>query len=121
MIVAARNKFMTKAQREQRSTRRVAARGPVRVKVVDGMAQDASAELRDVSMRGVFIYLSKRVRLGSTLELVLPLPEGLRKADQNWIRCKCRVVRVEEKPGEFGVAAMIEEYEPLEQVQVPRA
>ncbi len=113
---------MTKAQPEQRSARRVPAQGPVTVKVVDGMAQDASAQLRDVSMRGVFIFLSKRVRLGSTLELVLPLPEGLRTADQNWIRCKCRVVRVEEKPSrEFGVAAMIEEYEPLEESQVPRA
>lgn len=113
---------MTKAQQEQRGTRRIPAQGPVTVKVVDGMAQDASAQLRDVSMHGVFIFLSKRVRLGSTLELVLPLPEGLRTDEQTWIRCKCRVVRVEENPRhEFGVAAMIEEFEPLDDAQVPRA
>jgi PilZ domain len=86
---------MTKAQQNQRSSRRVPAQGPVTVKVLDGVAQDSSAQLRDVSMRGVFIFLAKKVRLGSTLELVLPLPEGLRTGDQTWIRCKCRVVRVE--------------------------
>ncbi len=113
---------MAKAKQEQRSDRRVAAQGPVTVKVVDGIAADTTAQLRDVSMRGVFIFLSKRVRLGSTLELVLPLPEGLRRENQSWIRCKCRVVRVEQNPDrEFGVAAMIEEYEPLEKAQVPRA
>jgi hypothetical protein len=113
---------MPKAQQEQRSSRRVPASGPVTVKVVDGMAQDASAQLRDVSMRGVFIYLSNKVRVGSTLELVLPLPQGLLPGDESWIRCKCRVVRVEEAPQhEYGVAAMIEEYEPLEEAEVPRA
>jgi hypothetical protein len=37
------------------------------------------------------------------------------EAQEMWVRCKCRVVRVEAtgKGQEFGVAAMIEEYEPL--------
>jgi len=113
---------MVKPQQDQRSSRRVPAQGPVTVKVVDGVAHDASAQLRDVSMRGVFIYLSKKVRVGSTLELVLPLPAGLSEAEESWIRCTCRVVRVEEgTKNEFGVAAMIEEYEPLDEADVPRA
>ena len=112
---------MTKAQPEQRTSKRVRSQGPVNIKVLDGLTLDEAAQLRDVSMRGVFMYLQRKVSLGSTLELVLPLPEGVTAGEERWIRCTCRVVRVEETGRDFGVAAMIEEFEPLDQAQVPRA
>ena len=100
---------------DKRTNKRVPSKREARVKAIDGLAQELDAQTRDVSIRGVFIYLSKRVQAGSTIEVVLPLPEGVTEAQEMWIRCKCRVVRVEDTGEEhgFGIAAMIEEYEPL--------
>lgn len=63
-----------------------------------------------------YIYLQAKVAVGSALELVLPLPAGVADKDPIWIRCTCRVIRVEDGAPrrEFGVAAMIEGYETLE-------
>jgi hypothetical protein len=100
---------------DKRSSKRVPSKRKARVKAIDGHTQDLDAQTRDISVRGVFIYLSRHVAAGSTIEVVLPLPEGVTDAQEMWVRCKCRVVRVEEtgKSNNFGVAAMIEEYEPL--------
>jgi YbbR domain-containing protein len=100
---------------DKRTSKRVPSKRQARVKSINGMMQELDAQTRDVSIRGVFIYLSKKVQAGSTIEVVLPLPEGVTEAQEMWVRCKCRVVRVEDTGQEngFGVAAMIEEYEPL--------
>ena len=100
---------------DKRLSKRVASSRAARVKSINGHVQEINAKTRDVSMRGVFIYLEKQVLEGSTLEIVLPLPEGITDVQEMWVRCKCRVVRVENtgKGTEFGVAAIIEEYEPL--------
>lgn len=100
---------------DKRSSKRVPSKRTARVKAIDGNTQELDAQTRDISVRGVFIYLSRQVAAGSTIEVVLPLPEGVTEAQEMWVRCKCRVVRVEDtgKGHEFGVAAMIEEYEPL--------
>ena len=68
---------MTKAQSEKRSSKRVKVQDKVKVKVGNGVAHDAQAQLRDVSLRGVFLYLQNKVAEGSTLEVVLPLPQGV--------------------------------------------
>ncbi len=100
---------------DKRISKRVPSKRQARVKSINGMMQELDAHTRDVSIRGVFIYMQKRVAAGSTIEVVLPLPEGVTDAQEMWVRCKCRVVRVEDtgKDHGFGVAAMIEEYEPL--------
>jgi hypothetical protein len=110
---------MAKPPTDKRSSRRVKVKASVPVKVVESV----EAQVRDVSMRGVYVYLQSRVSVGSALELVLPLPEGVMGEEPVWIRCTCRVVRVEEAPGggEFGVAAMIEDYEALEQAPTAHA
>ncbi|MBZ5631140.1 MAG: PilZ domain-containing protein [Acidobacteriia bacterium] len=113
---------MAKPQLEKRSNKRVRTDDTVAVKVLNGAVKDAQAQLHDVSMRGVFLYLQNRVTEGSTLEMVLPLPQGIMPGQEDWIRCKCRVVRVEKKGGpEYGVAALIEEFEPLEAAKLPQA
>ncbi len=113
---------MTKPQLEKRASKRVKTDAKVPVKVINGQEKDTEAQLRDVSMRGVFLYLQNRVTEGTTLEVVLPVPRGILPGQENWIRCKCRVVRVEDKGGpEFGVAAMIEEFEPLDTAKLPQA
>ena len=103
---------------DKRSSKRVASKRQARVKSINGLKQELDAQTRDVSVRGVFIYLQKKVQEGSMLEVILPLPEGVTDAQEMWVRCKCRIVRVEDTGKEhgFGVAAMIEEYEPLADV-----
>jgi c-di-GMP-binding flagellar brake protein YcgR len=113
---------MAKSQDEKRSSKRVKVRDKVKVKVGNGAVHHAQAQLRDVSLRGVYMYLQNRVAEGSTLEVVLPLPQGILAGNENWIRCKCRVVRVENKGGpDYGVAATIEELEPLDTAKLPQA
>jgi hypothetical protein len=113
---------MAKTYSEKRSCERVKANDKVEVKVGNGSVHNAQAQLRDVSLRGVYMYLQNKVSEGSTLEVVLPLPAGILAGPENWIRCKCRVVRVEDKDGpEFGVAATIEEFEPVDTTKLPQA
>ena len=113
---------MAKSHSEKRSSKRVKAQDKVKVKVGNGSVRNAEAKLRDVSLRGVYLYLQNRVAEGSTLEVVLPLPEGILPGPENWIRCKCRVVRVENQGGpDYGVAATIEEFEPLDTTKLPQA
>jgi c-di-GMP-binding flagellar brake protein YcgR len=113
---------MAKSQSDKRSSKRVKAQDKVKVKLGNGAVQHAQAQLRDVSLKGVYLYLQNRVAEGSTMEVVLPLPEGILAGPENWIRCKCRVVRVENKGGpEFGVAATIEEFEPVDTTKLPQA
>ena len=110
---------MAKPQSEKRASRRLKAAGTLTVRGFN--AHDAEGHLRDFSARGVFLYLHNKVSEGSLLELVLPLPDGVSVADEGWIRCKCRVVRVEDRGGEYGVAAVIEEFEPLDSTNLPQA
>jgi hypothetical protein len=100
---------------DKRGSKRVPSKRQARVKSINGMMQELDAQTRDVSVHGVFIYMQRRIAAGSTIEVILPLPEGVTEAREVWIRCKCRVVRVEDTGKEhgFGVAALIEEYEPL--------
>lgn len=95
----------------------------VSVKLLQEVEQEMNAETRDISIRGVFLYLQSKVAEGSTLEVVLPIPEGLMPTRETWMRCKCKVVRVEQVSGknEFGVAAMIEECEMLADAQFAQA
>lgn len=106
---------MQKPKQEKRAVRRVPVKTPVNVKVLKDVEEEVRAETRDVSMRGVFLYLQAYVAEGSTLEVVLPVPEGMMPTNDTWMRCKCRVIRVEPVTGkgEYGVAAMIEDCELL--------
>lgn len=108
---------------EKRVAKRVPVDASVPVKITNGHATDMQGQVKDISIRGVYVYLQSQVVEGSPLELVLPMPEGVMEGHDVWIRCKCRVVRVEPtgRTKEFGVAAMIEEYEALEEAQIPQA
>ena len=107
---------MTKPKQEQRRDKRVPAKVPVSIKKQNGKTEEIGGHTRDVSMRGVFMYLSNRVAEGSELELVFPMPQGVSPAEDTWVRCKARVLRVEktDSGSRFGVAAVIESYEKLE-------
>jgi hypothetical protein len=89
---------------ERRAGTRVAASVPTRVRTSDG--GDLTAQTRDVSANGIFLYTTSRMEKGSDVELVLILPPELTSGEKCWVCCQATVVRVEEGP-EFGVAAHI--------------
>jgi hypothetical protein len=55
------------------------------------------------------------------VDMVLPFPSSRENDSESWVRCKCRVLRVEEiQPArEYGVAASIEEFETVQTAVVP--
>jgi hypothetical protein len=101
---------------DRRSRQRVVTKVPVRVR---GSAANTelSAETRDVSTNGVFLYTQSRMVEGSDVELVLILPPELTSGEKCWVCCHARVLRVEQGPGkDFGVAATIQRIDILPEI-----
>lgn len=114
----------SKTKEELRRDKRIPAKVPVTIKKKhNGASEEITGQTRDVSMRGVFMYLSNRIAEGSELELVFPMPNGDSRAEDTWVRCKARVLRVEKTDGgsRFGVAAVLESYERLEDTITAKA
>lgn len=108
---------MADAPPEKRATRRFALRLPVSVNYNQSTTQEAAATSRDVSARGICFYVDSAVEAGAPIEFTLTLPPEITLTESIHVRCKGKVVRVDE-PGEDGkvaVAAVIEEYEFLPQ------
>ena len=105
---------MSHAQHDKRGTRRFALQLPVSVRFQDTPAvEPVSAQTKDVSARGVFFYMDTPVAEGSKLDFTLTLPPEITLTESIRVRCKGRVVRVDQQggPGKVGIAAMIEQYE----------
>jgi len=101
---------------DRRSRSRVIANLPVRVR---GAAANSelSAQTRDVSTNGVFLYTNSRMMEGSDVELVLILPPELTSGEKCWVCCHARILRVEQGPGkDFGVAAEIQRMDILPEI-----
>jgi PilZ domain len=113
---------LTQPKPEKRSATRVKLEVKVPVRV-EANAQSEEAVTRDISPHGVFIYMDSEVRQGAELEALLPIPSAPNREPDMWVRCKCRVIRVEEVPdaGEFGVAATIEEFQAVPQAVTGKA
>lgn len=94
-----------KAVSERRSGTRISTSVPTRVRTQEG--SDHSAQTRDVSANGVFLYTKSRMEQGSDVELVLILPPELTSGEKCWVCCQATIVRVEENGSDFGVAAQI--------------
>jgi hypothetical protein len=101
---------------DRRSRARVVTKLPVRVRSAAANAE-LSAETRDVSTSGVFLYTNSRMVEGSDVELVLILPPELTSGEKCWVCCHARVLRVEQGPGtDFGVAAEIRRMDILPEI-----
>src|ERR1700687_3463395 len=94
-----------KADTERRSGRRIPTRVATRVRTAQGV--DQTAQTRDVSANGVFLYTKSRMEKGTDVELVLILPPELTSGEKCWVCCQATIVRVEEEGTVFGVAAQI--------------
>lgn len=108
---------MAEAQHEKRAARRFALRIPVSVARGENLNYGESAQIRDVSARGICLYLDSPIEKGSPLGFTLTLPPEITLTESIRVQCKGRVVRIEDSPadGKMAVAAVIEEYEFLPQ------
>jgi hypothetical protein len=102
---------MVEAEHEKRATRRFALRLPVAVTYSDNGSQEKSAQTRDVSARGICFYVDSAIAPGSPIEFTLTLPPEITLTESIRVRCKGRVVRVDDGDGKVAVSAVIDEYE----------
>lgn len=104
-------------QEEKRATRRFALRLPVSVNYAGNANVPLEAQTRDVSARGICFYLAAPMSTGSAIEFTLTLPPEITLTESIRVRCKGKVVRVDEGPADakVPVAAVIDEYEFLSQ------
>jgi hypothetical protein len=104
---------MAETSQEKRAARRFALRIPVSVGRGESTSNSESAQLRDVSARGICLYLDSPIEQGSPLNFTLTLPPEITLTESIRVQCKGRVVRVETvaNNGKMAVAAVIEEYE----------
>ena len=104
---------MPEVQQDKRSTRRFALRLPVTVSYTGDGSEEKSAQTRDVSARGICFFLDSSIEAGSPIEFTLTLPPEITLTESIRVRCKGKVVRVENGApnGKVAVAAVIDEYE----------
>ncbi len=105
-----------KADTERRAGTRIKTRVDTRVRTAGG--KDHTAQTRDVSANGVFMYTNSKMEKGTEVELVLILPPELTSGEKCWVCCQATVVRVEEKGSNYGVAAQIRRMDILPEVAV---
>jgi hypothetical protein len=100
-------------QAEKRATRRFALRLPVLVNYTGDVSATLQAHTRDVSARGICFHLDVPMSAGSSIEFTMTLPPEITLTESIRVRCKGKVVRVDESlaDAKFPVAAVIDEYE----------
>lgn len=72
---------------------------------------DQHGRTRDVGFRGLYFTTDAEYEVGSEIEFVLTLPKEVTQVSDVNIRCRGRVLRIENYNGNRGVAARIERYE----------
>ncbi len=104
---------MAEAPPDKRAVRRFALRLPVSVTYNDNGVQEKDAQTRDVSARGICFFVDTAIASGSVIEFTLTLPPEITLTDSIRVRCKGKVVRVDDggPNGKMAVAAVIDEYE----------
>jgi hypothetical protein len=106
---------MREAQLEKRAARRFALQIPVSVGRGENTNFSEAAQIRDVSARGICLYLDSPIEQDSPIGFTLTLPPEITLTESIRVQCKGRVVRIENGTsalaGKIAVAAVIEEYE----------
>lgn len=106
----------TKSDGERRSGTRIPTRVSTQVRTPQGIAH--TAETRDVSANGVFLYTNSKMEKGTDVELVLILPPELTSGEKCWVCCQATIVRVEEQGKDWGVAAQIRRMDILPEMAI---
>ena len=106
---------MPAPQLDHRGKRRIKSR--VRATVKSASAS-ITAETRDISSGGVFLYADAEFKVGSEIQIVLMLPRELGLVTDRMVCCHATVLRVEppNSEGKHGIAASIDRFAMMNQV-----
>jgi hypothetical protein len=102
---------MAQPQPEKRLTRRFAFDLPISVKSLDNGRRELAGHTRDVSSRGVFMYLDTEIVTGAAIEFVMTLPTEITLSAPIRVRCIGRVLRADKSAQEQGIAVTIDTYD----------
>jgi hypothetical protein len=104
---------MAEPQREKRAARRFPLSIPVAIDRSGDSQHSEPAQVRDVSARGICLYLDAPIAEGSPIGFTLTLPPEITLTESIRVQCKGRVVRTENgsSDGKVTAAAVIDEYE----------
>ncbi len=104
---------MEEVQQEKRSARRFALRIPAAIRRNGSSNHSEDAQVKDVSARGICLYLDAPIQEGSPISFTLTLPPEITLTENIRVQCKGKVVRTEAEAneGKIAAAAVIEEYE----------
>ena len=106
---------MPGVQTDKRGKRRVKSKVNATVKVDE---RSVSAETRDISTSGMFLYADGSFRVGSEIQVVLMLPREMGLVTGRMVCCHATVLRVETPTddGKQGIAASIDRFAVMHQV-----
>ena len=97
---------------ERRLYTRTSCKLPIALRFDD--INEEIGEAANLSARGIFVVLPRKVKSGSTVELIFRLPQTIVRTPGIWLRCQAEVTRARSvQQNQFGVAAMILGYEVL--------
>jgi hypothetical protein len=97
---------------DRRGSRRYTMELPLSVKYSGpGGTIERQAKTRDVSFKGLYFWSDAEFLAGSQIEFTLTLPREMTLAADVNIKCTGRIIRVEPREGNRGIAAQIEHYE----------
>jgi hypothetical protein len=102
---------MPQPQPEKRNTRRFPLDLPISIKFLDNGRRELAGRTRDVSSRGVFLYLDSEITTGLPIEFVMTLPAEITLSDPIRVRCTGNILRIDKSEKEQGVAIAIEKYD----------
>lgn len=104
---------MTVSKTNTRRNRRVRASGPATIKHKE---LTLAATVRDVSLGGVFLFTDARFQPGADIDIVLMLPQEIGLPSSQMVCAHGKIVRVEDRNGEYGLAAEIERIQGMPQL-----
>ncbi|HEV7550999.1 MAG TPA: PilZ domain-containing protein [Candidatus Angelobacter sp.] len=102
---------MAQPQTGKRSMRRFSFDLPISVKFLDNGKRELTGHTRDVSSRGIFMFLDTEIAAGAPIEFVMTLPPEITLSEPIRVRCTGRVLRVDKVAQEQGVAVAIDKYD----------
>ena len=106
---------MPAPQPDHRGKRRVKTKVRATVK---GDSRSVTAETRDISTGGMFLYADDTFAVGSEIQIVLMLPRELGLVTDRMVCCHATVLRIEPPTpeGRTGIAAMIDRFALMNQI-----
>lgn len=105
---------MNVAVADRRVTRRHSFKAPLRVRIWKSAIPERRAESENLSEKGIFFATDSLLRVGTTVEILLKMPEEITgEATTEWL-CTGHVVRVEpinSLHGQLGVGVQFDSYQ----------